>query len=260
MKVDMMKYWRSSIVLAIVVLALLVSPTMTFAHNANPGVFPINSRPFGLTYGQWSARWWQFAFQQENLEFCKTDKPGSKVVFLAGTPGPPAVTRPCTVHTGQAIMFPVFNVSWSRVEANIQGNKTPGQTCLVPTQPNGTDYAALRACATAQANNATQSGAKLEAEVDGKTLQNLTNYRAVSPPPPFTFTAVKGNPFGVCELVNNCSSGSLTSRAVADGFWIMLKPLSPGKHTIHFAATVPFPNVDQPFTYTADTTYHVTVC
>lgn len=252
MRLDMMKYWRSSIVLAIVVLALLVSPTMAFAHNANPGVFPINFQPFGLTYGQWSARWWQFAFQQPNLDICATDKPGSNVVFLAGTPGPPAVTRECTVHAGQAIMFPVFNVEWSVAEANNQGNETPGQTCPVPASPNGNSDAALQACATAQANHALDPKASLEAAVDHVKIQNLEHFRAVSPP--FNFTAVKGNPFGVCELVNNCSSGSLTSRAVADGFWIILKPLSPGKHTIHFAASVPF------FGFTTDTTYNITVC
>ena len=248
------KYWCSGLMVVGVIVVLLGS-TMAFADDINPGVFPINSRPYGQTYGQWSARWWQWAFLQTTFDNCPNES--GQVWFLVAP-----TTSNCTIPVGKAILFPVFNVEWSVAEANIQGNQTPGQTCLVPTQPNGTDYAALRACATAQANNATQSGAKLEADVDGKTLQSLTNYRAVSPPPPFTFTAVKGNPFGVCELVNNCSSGSLTSSAAADGFWIMLTPLSPGKHTIHFAATVPFPNVNPPatpFTFTTEATYNLTV-
>src|SRR5258708_13784621 len=245
------KYWCSGLMVVGVIVVLLGS-TMAFADDINPGVFPINSSPYGQTYGQWSARWWQYAFQQTTLDICATDKPGSKVTFLAGTsPGP--VTNSCTVPTGNAIMFPLFNVEWSAVEAVAQGNQTPGQTCLVPTQPNGTSYAALLACATAQANNALPPNASLEAVVDGVTLQNLTNYRAVSPPPPFTFTAVSGNPFGL-------PPGS--SQSVADGFWIMLTPMSPGKHTIHFAATVPFPNVNPPatpFTFTLGTTYNLTV-
>lgn len=240
------KYWCSGLMVVGVIVVLLGS-TVAFAGNPNPGVFPIQSRPYGQTYGQWSARWWQFAFQQTTLDICATDKPGSKVTFLAGTsPGP--VTNSCTVPTGNAIMFPVFNVEWSRIEADT----TPG-TCLVPATPSGNSDAALQACATAQANNALASNASLEADVDGVTLQNLTNYRAVSPPPPFTFTAVSGNPFGL-------PPGS--SQSVADGFWIMLTPLSPGKHTIHFAATVPFPNVNPPstpFTFTLDTTYNLTV-
>jgi hypothetical protein len=241
MKVDIMKHWRSSIVLVIVALALLGSSTMAFAHDANPGVFPINSRPYGLTYGQWSARWWQFAFQQPDLDICAADKPGSKVVFLAGTPGDP-VKRSCTVRAGQAIMFPVFNVEWSVAEAN-------KQACPAQASPSGSSDAALQACATAQANHALDQNASLEAAVDHVKIQNLERFRAVSPP--FNFTTVAGNPFELCPMFGDCP---LTSRAVADGFWIILKPLSPGKHTIHFAASVPF------FPFKTDTTYHITVC
>ena len=241
-----------------VVMALIMSTPVAFADDINPGVFPINSSPYGQTYGQWSARWWQYAFQQITLDICAPDKPGSKVTFLAGTPGGP-VTNSCTVPTGKAIMFPVFNVEWSVAEAQAQQQATPGQSCLLPGQPNGTSDAALQACATAQANNALASNASLEADVDRVTLQNLTNYRAVSQP--FTFTTVDGNPFGLCGAPP-LPSCPLTSRAVADGFWIILTPLSPGAHTIHFAATVPFPNVNPPstpFTFTLDTTYHLMV-
>ena len=230
-----MKYWSSALALAVVVVALL-GPTMAYARNANPGVFPINSRPYGLTYGQWSARWWQYAFQQTTLDICATDKPGSQVIFLAGN----SAINSCTVPSGKAIMFPIFNVEWSVAEAEKQPQFTPGQSCFVPAEPNGT-------------TDATFPNASLEADVDGVTLQNLTDYRAVSAP--FTFTTVEGNPFGLCPADGPCP---LTSRAVADGFWIMLMPLSPGAHTIHFTATVPFPEYGD-LKYTADTTYHLTV-
>jgi hypothetical protein len=143
-------------------------------------------------------------------------------------------------------MFPIFNAEWSIVEAQAQQQTTPGQSCILPGQPNGTSDAALQACATAQADHATAPGATLAADVDGKALTNLTHYRAVSPP--FDFTAVAGNPFGL---------PAEQSHAVADGFWIILTPLSPGTHTIHFTATVPFPELN--FTFNTDTTYHLTV-
>lgn len=246
MKVSV-KYWRSSLAVVMVVMALIMSTSVAFARNSNPGVFPIQSRPHGLTYGQWSARWWQFALQQTNLNICTPDRPRSRVTFLAGG----SVLPSCTVPVGMATMFPVFNVEWSVAEAQAQQMVTPTQSCLIPGLPNGTSDADLLACATAQANQAVGMGASLEADVDGVTLHNLPNYRAVSPP--FNFTAAAGNPFGV-------PTGP--SRAVADGFWIILTPLSPGMHTIHFAATVPFPNVNppaMPFTFQEDTTYHLIV-
>lgn len=247
MKVGM-KYWCSGLAVIGVIIALLGS-TMVFADDINPGVFAIDSQPYGLTYGQWSAKWWQWAFSQTTFDNCPNES--GPVWFLVA----PTHSN-CIIPANTAIMFPTFNVEWSAVEAVAQGNQTPGQTCLVPTHPNGTSYAALLACARAQANNATQSGAKLEADVDGRMLQSLTDYRAHSPPPPFTFTTVNGNPFGLCLLPNvKCP---LTSSAAADGFWIMLMPLSPGKHTLHFAATVPFPIVNPPttpFTFTTEANY-----
>src|SRR5689334_5681631 len=37
-----------------------MSATAAAAQNgdANPGVHPPNSKPYGLSYGEWSARWW----------------------------------------------------------------------------------------------------------------------------------------------------------------------------------------------------------
>ena len=118
-------------------------------------------------------------------------------------------------------------------------------------QLKGINYAALSACATAFARHGTASDATLEAQVDGVPLQSLKNYRAVSPAPPFHFTEVAGNPFGLCPAIRPCP---LTSQAAADGFWIILDPpLSAGKHEIDFKATVPFPELG--FTFTSGANY-----
>lgn len=49
MKLDM-KYWCSGLAVIGVIIALLGS-TMVFADDINPGVFAIDSQPYGLTYG-----------------------------------------------------------------------------------------------------------------------------------------------------------------------------------------------------------------
>jgi hypothetical protein len=210
-------------------------------------VVPINDLVAGRTYGQWSAIWWQRAFSVTTLNDCtlmnQTDEP---VWFLAGTTGGPA-TRFCTVPAGKFIMFPVFNVEWSVAEAE-STLASPGaiSSCVIPDPAiTSTDDAALLACASLQADHGTFSHAMLKAHVDGMQLTDLTNFRAGSPP--FDFTApAAGNPFGVPS-----------SHAVADGFWIILNPLSAGKHTIHFKAKVPFPEIG--FTLKTETTYQLTV-
>ena len=242
------KRWNKGLRIPLVGLLLLLGvfgPTVAWADSPNPHVAPIGSSPYGQTYGQWSARWWQFAVQQTSLDFCAPVKPQSRVMFLAGTAGAGPVTTSCTIPTGQSIMFPVFNVEWSIVEAQLQQQATPGQSCFVPAPLSGTSDAALQACATAGADHATFPGAALAADVDGKTLHNLTSYRAVSPP--FDLTGVENN-----KLIPPGPT-----HAVADGFWIILTPLSAGTHTIHFSATVPFPELG--FTFVLDQTYRLTV-
>jgi len=66
--------------------------------------------------------------------------------------------------------------------------------------------------------------------------------------PPFDLTAANQNQFGIPPGATH---------AVADGFWIILTPLSAGTHTIHFSATVPFPELG--FAFVLDQTYRLTV-
>ncbi len=48
----------------VIVLGLMMlAPIVALADsNSNPGVLPVNSKPYGMTYGEWSAKWWQWAY------------------------------------------------------------------------------------------------------------------------------------------------------------------------------------------------------
>src|SRR6266702_1287407 len=249
-------FWRrlviavSFMLLMTLSLPLTMLPRTAFADNINPGVLAIDATLGGLTYGQWSEKWWQWAFSVTTFDDCTVNQSGP-MWFLAGTTDGTIANRNCTVPPQTNIMFPTFNVEWSVEEAKAQEAHTGGTTsCPLPdingNTITGEDYASLSACAIAFAQHATAPHARLTAQVDGVKLKQLTNYRALSPAPPFTFTAVEGNPFGL-------HAGP--SQAVADGFWIILgpQPLSAGKHTIDFAATVPFPELG--FTFTTGANY-----
>jgi hypothetical protein len=184
--------------------------------NRNPVVFPPNSHPYGLTYGQWSTEWWQWAVSIPSSNSPITDTTGEncdvnqqgKVWFLAGTTGNPInkpVMRTCTIPVGKAILFPIINGECSTAEGN------------------GDTEAELRACAKSQMDGVTF----LQASIDGVPLKNLKMFRAVSPL--YKFTAVEDNPFGI-------PAG--TTNSVADGFWVMLPPLRPGTHTISFGGSI----------------------
>ena len=87
--------------------------------------------------------------------------------------------------------------------------------------------------------------------LDGVALDNIDTYRVQSPQ--FTFTAPTPWLFG--------PAGG-TSTSVSDGYFVMLDPLAPGTHTLHYAGNFHFAtNEGDPFDYDAalDMTYHLTV-
>ena len=77
---------------------MIVCADLAWAGSASPKVF-------GKTYGEWAAKWWQWALagpagenavQDTTGEFCDANQPKGKVWFLAGTFGG-TVTRTCTI-------------------------------------------------------------------------------------------------------------------------------------------------------------------
>jgi hypothetical protein len=243
-------------------LPLTMLPRTAFADTINPGVLDIGATLGGLTYGQWSEKWWQRAFSlPDNFTDCTENQPTGPVWFLDGTTGGSA-TRSCTVPAGKNIMFPLFNAEQSVLEGNSKtSGNLPGSSCplrdINGKLIKGTDYDALHRCAQAIAQHALDPNATLEADIDGTMLQQPTHYRAATPSPLFPFTAVPGDPFAgvICAALNKCPlTSSVTSSAAADGFWIILDPpLKPGKHTIHFKADIPF------IGFTTEVTYNLLV-
>jgi hypothetical protein len=167
-----------------------------------------SSHPFGNTYGQWSAAWWQWAvsFPTSTSPLTNTDAKSCElgqsgpVWYLSADPRGVSSQRLCTIPAGKGILVPIINAEWSVAEAQANGN-----ACLVPASPSGTSDAALQACAVAFMDFVTG----LEADLDGAALQRLDSYRFTSPA--FVFTADPQNPLAI--------PGG-TTRSVANGFWI----------------------------------------
>ena len=114
------------------------------AQNSNPGVIPPQAQAHGMTYAEWTARWWQWFFSftatTNPVADCSVGQLGS-VWFLVGVPGPTTIN--CSVPPGKALFFPVINVECSNVE-----------------DPPffGATEAARRACAKSIVDGAAKSG------------------------------------------------------------------------------------------------------
>jgi hypothetical protein len=130
--------------------------------------------------------------------------------FLAGSGSSAPVTRSCTVPTTKPLFFPIITVECSNVEA--------------PPFYGATD-AEREACAT-QITDGVGVGT-LRLVLDGVEVGNRSRLRAASPPYNFTMP-LNDNILGV--------PGVTSGRSAADGYWVLLDPPSPGRHTIHFEA------------------------
>src|ERR1700736_5194489 len=110
------------IALAASLTLLIAGPAQARSKNPNPGIVPHQARYHGLTYGQWQARWQQWAFSipaNAHHPFF----PGGNVLqnqtdhvwFLATVVGSTEV-RSITIPVGTALFFPVVNAECSTVE------------------------------------------------------------------------------------------------------------------------------------------------
>ena len=201
-------------------------------RNHSP-VMPPNSDPYGMSYAEWSAAWWQWALSLPADQSPMFDETGcangangqsGPVWFLTGVINVSGTAvRTCTVPPGKAIFFPVLNSECSTIEA------PPWY---------GSNEAELCGCATTWQN----ATAGLACEIDGVPVENLDQYRVQSPM--FEFTVPDNNILGV-------PAGS--GNSVSDGVFLMVPPMSVGEHTIHFKGTL------TTWDFTLDITYYLTV-
>lgn len=225
---------------ALLVLMLQVSPSISFAQDGdnqnNSMIFPPDSEPYGLTYGEWTAVWWKWFLSiptKENPindptgELCDSGQSGP-VWFLVGSGGGEA-KRSCDVPAGKAILIPAIIVECSKAEDESKQTE-----------------ADLRACAKSDQDLVTD----VWATVNDVEIPDEQVYRVDSPLFNFTFIAD-----------NVISAPEGPTEAVSDGFWIFLKPLPPGNHDIHVGGILQEgdPTVTTSFTFVEDSTYHLTI-
>jgi hypothetical protein len=178
----------------------------------------------GKTIGEWSAKWWQWALaipRSTNPMLggdCEQGQQGP-VWFLAGVWNGGTAERSCTIPTGKYILFSIANSIWIQL----------------PTDPP--EYTETNYREQASANLPPSIGGALEAALDGKPIifnPKTPIIRSQSP----VFTALfPPDPFPPYDNVFEMDPNTLTGDPiVSDGFWVMLPPLSPGKHTLFFKA------------------------
>jgi hypothetical protein len=224
-----MKQSRILYILMAAMALLLLTATIVSAKGANPGVLPPNSQVQGLTYGGWIARWWKYALELPLSQNPITGGTGTNCAYqqvgnvaLVVADSLLDVPIQCEVPAGTMLYLEVLGAECSTLE---------------PPPFYGGDETELRACAQSIVPE------NLEASIDGVEIQNLDKYIFTSPM--YEFTAPDDNILG--------APVGATGESVGYGAYLLLAPLSPGKHTIHTHGS--YPN----FEFIADRTIDLTV-
>jgi hypothetical protein len=228
---------QQNVILLVTLMFVIIIPAIipyVRADNTNPGVFSIDSKPYGISYAEWTGRWWQWALSIPKDTNPAADNTGKNcavnqngpVWFLAGTFGG-ADVRSCTIPAGKAVLFSPINSECSYAEF-----------------PNLKTEADLRACAKTQEDHVTS----MQVTVDGVTMKDLDKYRLQSPLISFIFP--KNNVVGV-------PAGQ--TQGISDGRWVFLQPLAPGKHEIHFTGASQDVTTTGIQNFADEATYHLTV-
>ena len=178
-------------------------------------LFTPDSTPYGMTYGEWTERWWQWCLSQPKStnpvnDRKRTDRNAANdqihpdVWFLAGTTDGYA-ERECAIPGGRGILCPIINFEISTAE-----------------EPDLKTDSKLLARVRAEIDKIE----KLNVIIDGANLPELKKFRVETQP--FDITLPQDNIWGV-------KAGP--ARAAGDGYWLFLKPLQQGSHQIQFSGS-----------------------
>lgn len=201
--------------------------------NTDSKVFLPNERPFGRTYAEWTVSWMQrfmsFNCAQNpfaNPEYALFNQRGP-VCFLAGLSEEGAEVKLSIPH-GKAILFPLVNYINDYPCPDPAFGPAPGQK--------------LEAFLREGALSVLADVRDLSVEIDGEPVCHLDAYQFTSGL--FSFT---GNP-ELAACFDVCVTGT-PQKAVTSGYYLMLKPLPKGLHTVHYHVAIPALNSVQDGTY-----------
>ena len=178
--------------------------------NRAPQLLLADPQPYGTSRTKWTEKWWLWLHSipkpvnpanDMTGEQCARNQIEPNMWFLAGTFGK-LVKRTCLVPSKRAFLFPIIN-----------------SVHLLSESLSFKSESDLEAKVKKEANNVTE----MNLTIDGLQLLDLKKHRIHTRA--FDIILPEDNIWGV-------KSGK--TRAAADGYWIFLRPLSHGRHTIEF--------------------------
>lgn len=195
-------------------LRLILAPLLLHCLRTNaaePLLVPPDQPVAGMSQSEWSRVWWQWAgsfdrsespIADRTGEFCASKQNGD-VWFLAGTYGTRRTVRTCTVPRGKYLFFPLINY------------------VVAPTADGSTNCMSVMSTAARM----TEQVSSLLLEIDGVRYPDLVEHRQPTR--------------GCFDLGVLAEPKARIYPSAANGYYVMLRPLPPGSHTLNFGGALP---------------------
>lgn len=218
-------------------LLIALSISITSCNDDDDPVMPLyntTDKVFGKSQEEWQVEWWQFLMSHDcnTLPTAGTEAQSGDVYFLSGRVEPYTIN--ITVRSDQAILSPIINFINDFPCPDTAFHPAPGQSMEDFLQEGATEFM-------------TTFARDLKASLDGKDIPITEANHFVTNL--FYFT---GNP-DIANCFDPCVTGE-SQAAVSDGYWLFIKPLSKGQHTLTLDGRLAF---DDPAIL--DGTVHITV-
>lgn len=187
-----------------------------------------------------TAKWWQWALSIPATENPMLDATGDKCFvgqngstwFLAGVFNSVTAVRNCAVPEGKELFIPIYN------SVNINAPSVCGQSA------DNYSTAELHASSAASINEIT----KVSVKVDGTSIKNVRRIQSKV----FEVALPENNVFDEpCISLGGVPAG-IFSPAVDEGFYVIVRGLEVGDHTLQFSA-------EKASGVVQDVTYNLTV-
>lgn len=201
-----------------------------------PVVLPAKATVAGISQADYAVRWWQWAnrsrrgvrpYQDPTGALCGLHQAG-EVWFLAGTDGTDEVVRHCSVPVGKYLFLPVITM----ISMNTRD---------VPANCS-------QLVASVAENN--EHLGQADVKIDDVLVHNIARHRQRTP------SCFDAFPYA-SYLERKGDQPKDYFPAASDGYWLMVKPLAPGRHTISVRANydnkgAEYGDLEQVFEYELD--------
>ena len=185
--------------------------------SSNTKVYSRKSNPLGKTWEQWAAEWcsWLLSMPKVNHpnldatgRLCNLNQNSSDVWFLAGTFGNDVpVRRTCRIPKERSILYAIIEKEDSFAEDKDLSRESE---------------------LADRARKFIDNISSIFTKIDGELVENIEEYRVQSD---FFDLEFPNDP-----VYNDVVPG--LTRAVCNGYWMLVKPLSKGPHEISFGGEI----------------------